>query len=84
MRSVGMFEAKTHLPKIVTEAIAAGSDGICLTNRGQEVAVIISIEEYRRNKSADFWRRWEALKKQHPIGTAEEVMKFRDEGRRWI
>ncbi len=81
MRLVGMFEAKTHLPKIVSEAIAVGSEGICLTNRGQELAVIISIEEYRRTKSVDWWRRWEAVKKDLNL-TPEEVIEFKNEGRR--
>jgi prevent-host-death family protein len=79
MRSVGMFEMKTHCSQVVEEAIKSG--GICLTNRGKEVAVIISIDEYRRNKNAEFWRSWGAMKKKLNL-TAEEVIAFRDEGRK--
>lgn len=82
MRSVGMFEAKTHLSEVVAEAISAGSEGICLTNRGKEVAAIISIEEYRKNKNADAWREWNKIKKTLNL-TPEEVIAFRDEGRKW-
>lgn len=81
MRAVGMFEAKTHFSEIVAEAAANGSDGICLTNRGHEVAVIISMAEYRGKKNADFWREWNEVRKTLSL-TPEEVIAFRDEGRR--
>lgn len=78
MQTVGMFEAKTHFAQVVDKAINSG--GVCLTNRGKEVAVIISMEEYRRQKSAEFWRGWKEIKKKLNL-TPEEVIEMKNEGR---
>jgi len=80
MQKIGMFEAKTHLPEII-RSVQQGQE-VCLTNRNKEVAFIIPVELYYQKKQAAVMKQLNELKKRAPIGTAEEVIKMRDEGRK--
>jgi prevent-host-death family protein len=46
MKTIGIFEAKTHLSEIIKSGIE-----VCLTNRGKEIAVIVPFKKYQQNKA---------------------------------
>lgn len=80
MRSVGMFKTKTHLPELIKE-VEQGEE-LCITNRGREVAFIIPVEKYYREKNEQILKQFVALKKRAPLGTPEEVIAMKHEGRK--
>ena len=80
MQKVGMFEAKTHLPEIV-ERVQHG-EVICLTKRNQEVAFIIPVKTYYQAKNKTLFDDLARLKKRAPLGTIQEILKMRDEGKK--
>ena len=80
MQRVGMFEAKTHLPDLIRQ-VRAGEE-ICLTNRDQEVAFIISVEQYYQRKNKNIFQEWASLKKSAPLGSVSDILSMRDEGRK--
>jgi len=80
MQKIGMFEAKTHLPEII-RAVQSGQE-VCLTNRHKEVAFIIPVELYYHKKHEAVFNRLNKLKKRAPVGSVEEILDLRDEGRK--
>lgn len=80
MQTIGMFEAKTHLPEVMRN-VQKGQKYI-VTNRHQEVAVIMSIEEYNRGFQSFAYEKLKTLFKTNPFGSVEDIMRMRDEGRR--
>lgn len=79
MQTIGMFEAKTHLPEVIRN-VQKGEKYI-LTNRNQEVAVIISIEEYHKSFGALPYEKLRGIFKSNPFGSVEEILNMRDEDR---
>lgn len=80
--SVGIFEAKTHFTKIITQVIAG--DEILITRRGRAVAKIIPIKEKLNGdaaKAAIF--RLKKLAKEMQLGSFnwDEWKNYKDEGR---
>ncbi len=80
MLEMGMHEAKTRLSELV-KYVRQGKQ-VCLTNRGEVVAEIVLPRELRRKKAAASARALRKLIKEHPLGTRDEVMKWRREGLR--
>lgn len=80
MRTVGMFNTKTHLPELIKE-VENGQE-LCITNRGREVAFIIPVEKYYNNKFKQITEQFIALKKRAPLGNAESIIKMKSEGRK--
>jgi len=80
MQKIGMFEAKTHLPEIV-RSVQNGQE-FCLTNRNKEVAFIIPVELYYNKKNEAIFQQLNKLKKRAPLGSQEEIITLRDEGRK--
>lgn len=81
MRSVGAFEAKTHLSSLL-EAAERG-ERITITKRGRPVAMLVPADSADRQPRAAAARRIRALRKQiRWRGTVEEILSLRDEGRR--
>jgi len=79
MQTIGMFEAKTHLPELVRK-VQKGEKYI-LTNRSQEVAVIISIDDYYKSLNSPM-ERLKSVFKNNPLGDHEDILRLRDEGRK--
>ncbi len=85
MREVGAFEAKTHLSALL-DAVAGGEE-VVITRRGRPVARLVPVRE---SEAAQRARRREALEAIRALGarlrpntlTVEEILAFRDEGRR--
>lgn len=80
MQTIGMFEAKTHLPEVIRN-VRKGEKYI-LTNRNQEVAVIMSIEDYNKSKVPFSYDKLRSIFKSNPFGSVEEIISMRDEGRK--
>lgn len=79
MITVGMFDAKTHLPEIIRK-VQAGEE-VCFTRYDEEVAFLIPVNKYYKNKNHELIQSLIALKKKAPIST-QAVLAFRDEDRR--
>ena len=80
MRSIGMFKTKTHLPELIKE-VEKGEE-LCITNRGREVAFIIPVDKYYKNKFQQITQQFMELRKQFPLGSTESVIKMKSEGRK--
>ena len=80
MRTIGMFKTKTHLPKLIKE-MENGAD-FCITNRGREVAFIISVNKYYNYKIKHIIRQFIELKKRSPLGNSESIIKMKSEDRK--
>ncbi len=83
MKSIGMFEAKTHLSALVADAIAGRVTVI--TRNGKPVAELRPISEERTTRASDAARRLRATRKR----LAEEgklrninIRELIDEGRK--
>lgn len=76
---VGMHEAKTNLSKLV--AFAQNGEEVLITNRGEVVAKIVGAGQSRREKAEEIARQFRAITKNNPIGTLEEIMAWKEEGR---
>lgn len=76
---VGMHEAKTNLSKLV--AFAQNGEEVLITNRGEVVARIVGAGQNRRAKTEEIIKKFRAMTKKHPIGTVEEIMEWKNEGR---
>jgi prevent-host-death family protein len=80
MQTIGMFEAKTHLPEVIRN-VRKGEKYI-LTNRNQEVAVIMSIEDYNKSKVPFSYDKLKCIFKSNPCGSIEDIIEMRDEDRK--
>ena len=78
MKSIGSFEAKTHLPRILKQ-VEAGETFV-VTRNGKPVARIAPVERARVKDAQDVLRRLRALRLN--LGSANEIRAMRDEGRR--
>jgi len=78
MRTIGAYEAKTHLPRLLDE-VAAGEE-IIITKHGVPVAVLIPARPGAASIE-DAIRSLRAFRARHPLGdvTFRELI---DEGRR--
>lgn len=80
MRNIGMFKTKTHLPELIKD-VQKGEE-LCITNRGKEVAFIIPVEKYYRNKREQIMQKFIELKKLAPLGSIEAILEMKIEGRK--
>ena len=80
MQTIGMFEAKTHLPEVIRN-VQKGETYI-LTNRSHEVAVIMSLVDYYKNSKSSVYDRLRNILKTASLVNSEEIISMRDEGRR--
>ncbi len=79
MQTIGMFEAKTHLPEVIRN-VQRGQKYI-LTNRNQEVAVIMSIQDYNKAFNSFPYERLRTIFKSNPFESVDEIISMRDEDR---
>ena len=80
MRSVGMFETKTHLTKLIKE-VESGEE-LCITNRGKSVAFLVPVEKYYQAKFNNAFQKLNDLKKRVPLGDVEMIQELKTEGRK--
>ncbi len=79
MQTIGMFEAKTHLPEVIRN-VQKGQKYI-LTNRNQEVAIIMSIQDYNKSFKSFPYEKLKNIFKSNPFKSVDEIIGMRDEGR---
>jgi prevent-host-death family protein len=79
MRSIGAYEAKTHLPRLLDEV--AKGERITITKHGQPVAVLVppGAAVGQDPEAALRWMR--DFRKRHPLGDVT-IRELIDDGRR--
>lgn len=80
MQTIGMFEAKTHLPEVVRNV--QKGETYMLTNRNQEVAIIMSVSEYYRSSKESSYAKIKSIFQTNALGGPDEIMAMRDEWRK--
>ena len=80
MRTIGMFEAKTHLPEIIRNV--QKGESYLLTNRNLEVAVIMPVADYNRNVKGFAYEKIKAIFQTSTLGSPNDINQLRDEGRK--
>ena len=80
MREIGTFEAKTHLSALL-DSVAAG-ETIVITKRGRPMARLVPPDTPDRQAVDAAIARLRALREQFGSLSVEEILAFRDEGRR--
>ena len=80
MQTIGMFEAKTHLPEVIRNV--QKGETYMLTNRNQEVAIIMSVSEYYRSSKESSYAKIKAIFRTNKLGGSNEIISMRDEGRK--
>ena len=79
MITVGLFDAKTHLPEIIRK-VQTGEE-VCVTRYDEEVAFLIPVNKYYQNKNRDVIQALIALKKKAPL-SINDILELRDESRK--
>lgn len=80
MLTVGSYEAKTHLPRLL-KRVEKG-ETVVITNRGVPVAQIVPIESSRDEDLRSLVDRMLTARAKRPKVTHAEILAARDEGRR--
>lgn len=80
MQTIGMFEAKTHLPEVIRNV--QKGEKYMLTNRNQEVAIIMSVSEYYRSSKESSYSKIKSIFKTNALGSSDEIISMRDDGRK--
>jgi len=85
MRTIGSYEAKTHLPRLLDE-VAAG-ETITITKKGKPVAKLVPADDIdeRKRKIEQAWREWVEYRDEHNIrlGPGLTIKQLIEEGRRY-
>lgn len=80
MRTVGSYEAKTHLPRLLDEV--AGGEEITITKHGVPVAVLVPPPEKRRRSTREVIEELRELRKGNTLGGLK-IKDLIEEGRRF-
>lgn len=84
MSEVGIYEAKTHLPKLIERV--QGGERITITKHGKPVAELIPLRlidsETRRKAVDDLFKLREELRERGVHITKDDIITWKNEGRR--
>ena len=80
MTEIGIHETKTHLSRILKRV--SDGESFSITNRGKVVAVMMPPGEVGQIQANKAFGRLIQLRAKYPVGTVEEVMAWKNEGRR--
>ena len=80
MTEIGIYEAKTHLSRLLKRV--ENGESFSITNRGRIVAVMVPPHDIAQGKTHDAYGQLIALREKSPIGTVREVMNWKNQGRR--
>lgn len=80
MRTVGSYEAKTHLPRLLDEV--AGGEEITITKHGVPVAVLVPPPEKRRKSTREVIEELREFRKGNTLGGLK-IKDLIEEGRRF-
>ena len=81
MTEIGVHEAKTHLSNLLKRV--EDGESISITKEGKVIAVMVP--PYNNIKEKDGSKAYSRLKElinKYPIGTVQEVMSWKNKGRR--
>ena len=82
MRTVGAFEAKTHLSELL-RAVERG-ETVIISRHGKPVAKLTPVSgDTQRTERSEVVKRMLARRKTMPKVSIEEILSARDEGRRF-
>ena len=80
MRTVGSYEAKTHLPRLLNEV--AGGEEITITKHGIPVAVLVPPPEKKRKSTREVIEELKEFRKGNTLGGLK-IKDLIEEGRRF-
>lgn len=80
MRTVGSYEAKTHLPRLLDEV--AGGEEITITKHGVPVAVLVPPPKERRRSTKEVIEELREFRKGVRLGDDLTIRDLIEEGRR--
>ncbi|MBA2617711.1 MAG: type II toxin-antitoxin system prevent-host-death family antitoxin [Rubrobacter sp.] len=80
MRTVGSYEAKTHLPRLLDEV--AGGEEITITKHGVPVAVLVPPPEKKRRSTREVIEELREFRKGVRLGDDLTIRDLIEEGRR--
>jgi len=80
MRTIGAFEAKTHLSTLLDQ-VAAG-ETVLITKRGRPTAMLVPADWPDREAAARAATNLRRLRTRIRGATVSEILSMRDEGRR--
>ena len=80
MNTVGSYEAKTHLPKLL-ERVAHG-ESIMITRNGHAVAMLVPPQTDQKDEVREAVRKMRELRKGVTLGPGLTIRKLIEEGRR--
>ncbi|MBA2512206.1 MAG: type II toxin-antitoxin system Phd/YefM family antitoxin [Rubrobacter sp.] len=80
MKTVGSYEAKTHLPRLLDEV--AGGEEITITKHGVPVAVLIPPPEKKRRSTREVIEELREFRKGNTLGGLK-IKDLIEEGRRF-
>ncbi len=83
MKTVGAYEAKTHLPRLLDEV--AGGERITITKHGVPIAQLVPMPENERPDVGQAIDEWLEYRRQHNItlGPDLTIRDLIEEGRRY-
>ena len=79
MTTVGAYEAKTHLPRLI-RAVERG-ETVIITRHGKPVAKLAPLEDEQADL-AGVMKEMEALRRRLPRASVEELLAWRREGQK--
>lgn len=80
MTEIGVNEAKTHLSSLLKRV--ENGESISITNKGKVVAVMVPPPDIAKKDADEAYSRLIELITEHPVGTVQEIMEWKNEGRR--
>lgn len=80
MKTVGAYEAKTHLARLLDEV--AKGETITITKHGVPIAVLAPPPEMRRRDPATAISAWRAFRENITLGPGLSIREMMEEGRR--
>lgn len=80
MTEIGVHEAKTYLSSLLKRV--ENGESISITNKGKVVAVMIPPPDIEKKNANEAYSRLITLRTKFPVGTVQEVMDWKNEGRR--
>ena len=80
MSTVGAYDAKTHLPRLLRAA--ERGETVIITRHGKPVAQLGPVQDRRREEIRAVIERMKRARALRPRVTVEEILAARDEGRK--
>ncbi len=80
MTEIGVHEARVHLSNLLKRV--ENGESFSITNRGKVIAVMAPPNDVAKKDADEAYTSLVELITKHPIGTVQEVMNWKNEGRR--